>query len=421
LYLDAGHRIWDNEAGEDAEIMRPRVVIAEFEQLDWAIEQLGGWATFVPPNARVVLKPNICAPKTEWTGAVTSADLVARVIRGLQPLTHHIAVGDSPFAGYHARRTMRAAGIAQVVEELGAEPLDFNACERVHIPVPQGSVFQELTVVKPVTEADVIINMPVIKTHILTLVTLSMKNMKGVVPGSLKHEAHRRGIHKAIVDINRAVPSTLVIMDADVGMEGNGPINGFPRPLGLVIVGTNVVAVDAVAATIMGVNPAEVKHLRYAARAGLGPLDLAEIDVVGLPNPLPRPFVLPRAYFSPFYRFICRFESPAARVIEGFSRIVVDKDACQRCRSCLRACPQQAITWVDDAPHIAHDRCSKCLCCVESCLYEALDLRGPNWTWSRLMLHIINQVWRTRPPDGHAMPDYIAAVERQSRSRLPPA
>jgi len=58
---------------------------------------------------------------------------------------------------------------------------------------------------------------------------------------------------------------------------------------------------------------------------------------------------------------------------------------------------------------------------VESCLYEALDLRGPNWTWSRLMLHIINQVWRTRPPDGHAMPDYIAAVERQSRSRLPPA
>ena len=392
--------------------MQPKVVIADFEELEWAVEQLGGWAAFVPPGGRVLLKPNVCAPRTEWTGAVTSAELVGQVIRGLRPRTRNIAVGDSPFAGYHCRRTMQAAGITQVAEELGAQPLDFNACERVQVPVPNGYVFRELTVVKPVTEADVLINMPVIKTHILTLVSLSMKNAKGVVPGSLKHEAHRRGVHKAIVDVNRAVPSSLVIMDADVGMEGNGPINGFPRPLGKVIVGTNVVAVDAVAATVMGVNPAEVKHLRYAARAGLGPLNLDEINVVGMPNPLPRPFVLPRAYFSPLYRFISRFESPAAHVIEGLSRIVVDKEACQQCRSCLPACPQGAISWLDNAPHIDHDKCSKCLCCVESCLYDALDLRGPSWTWSRLMLNVINHVWRMRPPNGHEIPDYIQAVER---------
>jgi len=397
--------------------LRPKVIVAEFEELEWAMEQLGGWAAFVPPGGQVLLKPNICAPKTEWTGAVTSAELVGRVIQGLQPLTRNILVGDSPFAGFHCRRTMRAAGITQVAEELGAQPLDFNACERVQVPVPKGSVFRELTVVKPAVASDVLINMPVMKTHILTLVTLSMKNMKGVVPGSLKHEAHRRGVHKAIVDLNRAVPSSLVIMDADVGMEGNGPINGFPRPLGKVIVGTNVVAVDAVAATIMGVNCAQVKHLRYAARAGLGPLDLDEIDVVGLPDPLPRPFVLPRAYFSPLYRFICRFESPAARVIEGFSRIVVDKAACQHCRSCLKACPQGIISWRDNAPHIDHDQCSKCLCCVESCLYDALDLRGPSWTWSRLMLNVINQVWRMRPPNGRETPDYIQAVERLRQSR----
>jgi uncharacterized protein (DUF362 family)/ferredoxin len=392
--------------------MRPRVVIADFEQLEWAIAQLGGWEAFVPRGARVLLKPNICAPKTEWTGAVTSAELVGQVIRGLQPLTREIAVGDSPFAGYHCQRTMRAAGITQVAQELGAQPLDFNASERVQVPVPNGRIFREITVVKPVAEADVLINMPVMKTHILTLVTLSMKNMKGVVPGSLKHEAHRRGVHRAIVDINRAVPSTLVILDADVGMEGNGPANGFPRPLGKLIVGTNVVAVDAVAATIMGVKPADVKHLRYAARAGLGPLDLAEIDVVGMPNPLPRPFVLPRAYFSPLYRFICRFESPAAHVVESFSRIEVDKEACQHCRSCLKACPQGAISWADDVPRIDHAQCSKCLCCVESCLYDALDLRGPSWTWSRLMLNIITHVWRMRPPREEEIPDYIRAVEQ---------
>lgn len=395
--------------------MRPKVVIADFEQLEWAMEQLGGWAAFVPSGSRVLIKPNICAPKTEWTGAVTSAELVGQVIQGLRPFTRDVVVGDSPFAGYHCRRTMRAAGITQVAEELGAEALDFNACERVQVPVPGGSVFRKITVVKPAVEADVIINMPVIKTHILTLVTLSMKNMKGVVPGSLKHEAHRRGVHKAIGDLNRAVPSTLVIMDADVGMEGNGPINGFPRPLGKIIVGTNVVAVDAVATTIMGVNPAEVKHLRYATRRKMGPLDLADIDVVGMPSPLPRPFVLPRAYFSPLYRFIGRFESPAAYVIEGFSRIVVDREACQQCRSCLKACPQGAISWGDHAPCIDHDKCSKCLCCVESCLYEALDLRGPSWTWSRLMLNIINTVWYMRPPDDREIPDYIHAVERQRR------
>jgi uncharacterized protein (DUF362 family) len=176
---------------------------------------------------------------------------------------------------------LNETGIREIAESLGAEVVDLSRSEMVTIDVPDAYVMKELKISKVIADADVIISVPVAKTHIISDVTLSLKCMYGALP--LKHKAkyHKTGLNMVIADIVKAFPPHLSIVDATVGMEGEGPFRGDPIDLNLIVCGDNAVATDSVAVSVLGYKPSKIKHLKLASKNGIGPLNLDEIDIKG--------------------------------------------------------------------------------------------------------------------------------------------
>ncbi len=193
------------------------------------------------------------------------------------------------------------SGLHEVLGDLGVRFIDLNA-DRAR-PVARRSSFSELGALHlpaTVLDADLLISAAKLKTHHWAGVTLSMKNLFGIMPGHVygwpKNVLHRAGIEESILDINAALPvPRFNVIDGIVGMEGNGPIQGDAVPSGVLLFGADPVAVDATAARLMTIDPAAVGHLRHAAEF-LGNLDPAAIELVGEGvAPLRRDFrVLPR-------------------------------------------------------------------------------------------------------------------------------
>ena len=134
-----------------------------------------------------------------------------------------------------------------------------------------------------VDECDVFINVPGLRTHQLTMISNAMKNLMGLLPGNAPLHVHAYGLAGAIVDLNHHRPSDLVLTEAIVSMEGNFPGTGTPKTTNLIMAADNAVAADAVAATCVGFTPHTIDYLVEAHERGLGPIDLAEIEILGEP------------------------------------------------------------------------------------------------------------------------------------------
>lgn len=374
---------------------KPQVIVETFPRLRKALERLGPLERLIPPGAKVLIKPNLCAPKESGTGAVTHHQVVVALVELLKPITSKIYVGDSPFAGFSGMGNLRASGMLEAVEKAGAIPVDLNATQRVTLQIPNGRVMKQIVVSQAVTGADFIINLPVMKTHVKTLVSLGLKNMKGIVPGALKHEPHKRGLDQGIVDYHKVMPPHLTVVDATFAMEGNGPLNGTARELGLIIAGQNTVAVDVVCCHMMGIDPHEVEHIRLAAEEGMGPLDLADIEVGGLTEDRKFTFSLPGTYKSGIFSFMSRFEATGTKLIEGMAKVTFEYEKCTQCHKCLVGCPTEAIYLREDQyPVIDYNKCIECLCCMETCMYDAIYVKGP--TFSSLTFGVVEKLWKPK-------------------------
>ncbi|MBM3315258.1 DUF362 domain-containing protein, partial [candidate division WOR-3 bacterium] len=226
------------------------------------------------------------------------------------------------------------------------------------------------------TAADVLLNLPVLKTHALTLLTGSIKNLFGIVTGTQKARLHVHAPGAAqfaelLVDIFQAVPvPVLTIMDAILGMDGqSGPGAGRTLRIGRLITGRSAVAVDTVMAAMAGARPGDIPFLRHAGSRGLGPTDPAAIDVVGDFAPV-RGFRLPSAALAAHAGGIA---SVAYHFIQR--RPVLDRRLCTRCQRCVSSCPVGAITAAP-FPRIDRHRCITCYCCAETCPAKALSVPG---------------------------------------------
>ena len=228
-------------------------------------------------------------------------------------------------------------------------------------------------------ECDLILNLPVFKTHALTILTGAVKNLFGIIPGAQKGRLHviapaPADFAELLVDIYQAIPvPVLSIVDATRGMDGqSGPNAGRVLALNRLIAGPNPVAVDAVLARLAGIAPAAVPLTRIAAGRGLGPIEADRIDITGDAGTIPG-FRLPlRLGSGPVPRLVRAFYALSSR------RPVVTRSRCTRCGSCAENCPAGAIVM---SPHPRLDRrkCIKCFCCAEICPEHALLVPG-NWT-----------------------------------------
>jgi uncharacterized protein (DUF362 family) len=227
---------------------------------------------------KVLIKVNFIVEKTWDTGATTDPIVVEAIIKKLEGLPVKVYVVESDATMTNADKAFEATGMKDMCSRNGVEWLNLRYVkDTVKLAVPNGEALKSITVPRLVTESAVI-SAAKLKTHVNTGVTLGMKNMFGLLPDKFKGKYHLKGISKVVVDINTVLRPALTVIDGFVGMEGQGPADGTPVQMNLIIAGTDVVATDATACRVMGINPYEIKHIRKAFEKGLGK---SEAQVVG--------------------------------------------------------------------------------------------------------------------------------------------
>ncbi|MFC1860168.1 DUF362 domain-containing protein [Chloroflexota bacterium] len=284
-----------------------------------AIDLAGGLKKIVAPSSRVLIKPNLCRPDPSGTGCITDCrvtEAVTKIVQELEPRS--VIIGEGSGAGYNfsgsssTEEAFCVSGTADAARRLGVELRNLNTDEFEEITVKNPYVMDKVRIAKTVLQSDIIINIPVLKTHRRCLITLSLKNMKGVLPGAEKRKTHRLGLDKAIADLNSVVKVDFVIVDALTGMQGLWEYPKDSVELGLILAGADRVAVDTVGTWLMGFDPARIMHLQYFAKRQGMKADLSQVDVVGESLEENR-----QSFSSSFETFKSRF--PTVSVIEGMS------------------------------------------------------------------------------------------------------
>jgi len=251
---------------------------------------------------RVVIKPNLV--EFDPAGVInTHPAVIAATVAALKTLgAREVVVAEGPGHRRDTEYLLDASGLLGALRDVDARYVDLNV-DAVR-PVTLRSRYTalgRLYLPATVLDADLLVSMPKLKTHHWAGVTLSLKNMFGIVPGSCygwpKNVLHWHGIANSILDINAALAMPrLAIVDGIVGMEGNGPIQGVAKPMGVLVFGTDWVSVDATCARLMELDPSRVDYLRQAGQF-LGNVDEARITQMGeQPGPLARPFAVLDAF-----------------------------------------------------------------------------------------------------------------------------
>lgn len=217
-----------------------------------------------------------------------------------------VLVGDGPAMDRDTHAILESVRLREFMGELGRDFCDLNLDDVAKVVLEtRASKLKELFLPKTVLGVDFLVSMPKLKTHHWAGVTLSLKNMFGIVPGSCygwpKNVLHWAGIDRSILDINAAARPDFAIVDGIFGMEGNGPIQGTPKAAGVLLFGDDPVAVDATACRVMALRPEKVPYL---ARAGtmLGHLDPTKIQQLGEAVSSVR---TPFAVLPEFQRLVC--------------------------------------------------------------------------------------------------------------------
>ncbi|BAY45312.1 hypothetical protein SAMD00079811_29150 [Scytonema sp. HK-05] len=290
------------------------------ESLETLLEPLGGMAAFVKPGNRVLLKPNLLTGARPGKECTTRPELVYAIAQMVMQAGGKPFLGDSPAFG-SAKGVAVANGYLPILEELNLPIIEFHG--QRYETVNEG--FNHLLLCKEAMEADMVINLPKVKSHAQLVLTLGVKNLFGCVPGKMKawwhmeagKDANRFG--EMLVETARAIDPDLTITDGIIGHEGNGPSGGEPRPLGVLAASSDVFALDRAMVEILNVPPEQVPTVAASMRLGLvGELDaihfphlhpdLLKIDDWRLPDKfLPIDFGMPRVIKSTFKHLYIRF------------------------------------------------------------------------------------------------------------------
>ncbi len=236
------------------------------------LEPFGGIGNFVKPGYRVLLKPNLLTGSRPGKECITRPEMVYCVAQMVKDAGGKPFLGDSPAFG-SARGVAKANGYLPLLEELDIPIMEFHGQRYEAL----GNSFDHLRLSKEAMEADVVINLPKVKSHMQLTMTMGVKNLFGCVPGKMKawwhleagKDANRFG--EMLVETARAIAPNLTILDGIIGHEGNGPSGGEPRSLGILGAAQNVFALDRALIDILQVEPLSVPTIAAAERLGIGP------------------------------------------------------------------------------------------------------------------------------------------------------
>ncbi|UCE27161.1 MAG: DUF362 domain-containing protein [Candidatus Coatesbacteria bacterium] len=320
---------------------------------------------------RILIKPNVLGPFPPDRHVCTRPEVVREVCLALEELgADRVVVGDNPgTTGYGAsEKTLRAAGIYDAVNERFV-----NLAEETEVVAMEVVPGFEIPVAREVIDADVVVNLPKFKTHSQTRITGAVKNAYGYVVGGAKARLHAAApaphhFGAACLEIYRLRPPEINIMDAVVGMEGDGPSSKDLRDVGLMLASVNGAALDSVVARLMGMDGRFVPTVRISRELGLCPGD-ADIDVDGPAEPVPD-FRPPSTFMRNRIIYWLTNKLVFPQVVP---KPYIDEGICVECDQCVEVCPVDAL---DGFPSVNYDLCIRCYCCREVCPEAAIKLRG---------------------------------------------
>ena len=234
------------------------------EGIDAALGDLG----IDPAGRTVVIKPNIVIPAKPGSAIVTHPAVAEALVNVLRRRgAGAITIAEGPGLGADEETFFKLSGYRDLAKRLGVPLVNLNRAERVVVPWKYGTI----RLPKIVLEAGLYVNLPKMKTHGQTMVTLSLKNQKGLLSLGAKKQFHKLGLHEPLVELAKVVHPHLVVTDGVVAMEGEGPLNGKRKRAGVLVMGTNQLEADIVSCGVMGIDYRRVDHLVYGIGEKIGP------------------------------------------------------------------------------------------------------------------------------------------------------
>lgn len=350
-----------------------------YEKLKWALDQLGGIESIISKDKKVLLKPNLVVASEPENAVTTHPSVFEAIGRILKENDYPIYYGDSPGLG-NPYKVAQKAGLNGVARELGMTYADFDNGKT--ISVPKSKVCKQFNIVNAKFETDAIINLPKMKAHALQRITGAIKNPFGMVLGYNKATMHSRFTNafifaEMLIDLNKYLKVDLHIMDGIVAMEGNGPRNGTPIEMNVLLISTDPVALDSVFCRLVDVNPEIIPTITFGEKYGLGNYHDVEIigdDVESLIN---KNFDIPKNELR------IEDNNKFAPLKHLVRRPFIKDDVCKTCGVCVEVCPleEKALSWKNGnkktPPIYDYEKCIRCYCCQEMCPHHAIDVETP--------------------------------------------
>ena len=336
--------------------------------------------SYITEGTRVVIKPNLVSFLSPDRAATTHPVVLNALIRILNEKGAKITVGDSPgglFNSVYVNRVYKATGMNNIEGAV----LNRNFSQSVHHS-DSALRAREFAYTSYLDDADVIINLCKLKTHGMMGMSNAVKNMFGIIPGTVKPEFHfkfpdHNDFADMLIDLNESFRPALCICDAVTGMEGNGPTSGTPRDIGLIAASENPYKLDLVCAKIIELEKDNVPTLKRAFERGLAPSDAGQVVTEGDIND----FII--GDFELIPRKSITFNDAGGSIMAGIirkcmcSRPALLKHKCIGCGECFRICPAKAIEMKNNLPVIDRSKCIYCFCCQEFCPDGAMHVKRP--------------------------------------------
>ena len=357
----------------------------EQQQVDKMVSELfgyfGGIDTYVKAGSKVLLKPNLIAKKLPETMAVTQPAVVKAVAKLILEAGGIVTIADSPGGIYkesYLEKIYEAAGLKKLAEELPIK-LNYDTGYQ-NITADINGKKRKFSIINPVLENDIIINLPKLKTHVMANYTGAVKNLFGSVPGLTKAEYHYKYPNKEeffslITDLCAFLKPAFTLMDGIGMMEGDGPSNGVPKKAGLLLGSADPFALDEIAIRLIGFRRDEVLTAKIAwengytkrEESGLLGRSIAESIVADVKKPNIQSTTFEKKIPGFLNKQINAYLNPVPKILHK---------RCVLCGNCATICPAKVLQKQGEKIVLTDSKkCIKCYCCHEMCPKDAIYIR----------------------------------------------